>query len=451
MSQGDTTRGLPVLETEPARRGPDRRVDRRITYLGLATAIGFLVAAMASMALPAAARLGAWLPLHLVLAGAVGTAVAAMLPFFVAALSVAPPAPAGLRAAGVILVAGGAVAGVLGRVVSSGGASALAAAGAAGYVAGMGAVGLCAVLALRRAAGPRRPATELAYAVALLDVMVGVALVGLFLAGDAGVAGRWAGLRVGHAWLNLLGFATLVVAGTLVHFAPTVAGSRIRVRRSGGLAVGLLAIAAPLAAAGYALGPDPAGAAFPVAGWLVVVGAAAAVGGALALARHGLRAHADRAGWTTDSEWHRFTGRSLLLAPAWLLVATLLAAAGVLGHGADPQGWHLDRVGAPLVLGFVVQVLLGALSHLLPAIGPGTPEAHAVQRRVLGRGGTVRLGGWNAGVALLTVGLVAGRDALGSVGAPSFGAEMVAFGGLAIAVASGASTVLLLVTGLRAR
>jgi nitrite reductase (NO-forming) len=440
-----------VLETEPARRGPDRRADRLLTYLGLATAIGFLVAALASLALPSAARLGAWLPLHLVLAGAVGTAVAAMLPFFVAALSVARPAPASLRVASLILVAGGAVAGVLGRVASGGGPSAVAAAGAAAYVAGMGAVALCAVLALRGRAGRRRPATELAYAVALLDVMAGVALVALFLAGDAGVAARWAGLRVGHAWLNLVGFATLVVAGTLIHFAPTVAGSRIRVRRSGGLAVGLLAVAAPLAAVGYALGTDP-DAGMTLARGLVVVGATAAGGGALALTWHGIRAHTDRAGWTTDPAWHRFTGSSLLLAPAWLLVAAVLAVTAALEHGADPQGWRLDRVGAPLVLGFVVQVLLGALSHLLPAVGPGTPEAHAEQRRVLGRAATGRLVCWNAGVGLLTLGLAVGGDGLSAgAGSPANGAALMAFGGLGIAAASGASTVLLLVAALRAR
>ena len=166
MTTATESRALPVIETEPARRGPDRRVDRRITYVGLGLAIGFLVAALASLAVPTGARLGAWLPLHLALAGAVGTAIAAMLPFFVTALAVAPPAPAWLRATGLVLVVGGATAGMLGRLPAVGIVVDVAVAGAVAYVAGMAAVGLAAMLPLRHATGTRRPLTELAYAIA---------------------------------------------------------------------------------------------------------------------------------------------------------------------------------------------------------------------------------------------------------------------------------------------
>ncbi|HUG31239.1 MAG TPA: hypothetical protein VMQ65_12095 [Candidatus Limnocylindria bacterium] len=428
---GDS-RALNVIETEPPRRGPDRRADRQITYAGLVVAVGFLIAALVSLAVPPAARLGLWLPLHLVLAGAVGTAIAAMLPFFVAALSVAPPARALLRIGSIVLVAGGANAGVLGRLPAAGGVEGLAGAGAVAYVAGMAAVGLAAVLPLRRASGPRRPLTQLAYLIALLDVIAGVSLVAMLLAADPGVTGHWASLRVAHAWLNILGFVTLVVAGTLVHFAPTVAGSRIRQRRSGVAAVLLLAAAAPIAAIGYAAGPGGA------AGLMVQLGAGAAVAGAAALVVHGFQARRDRAGWTTDLDWHQFTGTSLLLAPVWLLVGAAIAAAGVLEYGAEPQGWRLDRIVAPLVLGFVLQVLLGSMSHLLPAVGPGTPEAHATQRRSLGRGASVRLAAWNAGVAMLTIGLVAGQEALGQAG-------------LGLALVSAAATLLLLILALRTR
>lgn len=424
------SRALPVMETEPARRGPDRRVDRQVTYAGLAIAVGFLAAALVSLAAPAAARLGSWLPLHLVLAGAVGTAIAAMLPFFVAALSVAQPAAAWLRTSAIVLVAGGAVAGMLGRLQPA--AEGVALAGAVAYVTGMAAVALSAMLALRRAAGSRRPLTEAAYAIALLDVMAGVSLVALFLATEPGVAGHWASLRVSHAWLNVLGFVTLVVAGTLVHFAPTVAGSRIRRRRSGAAAVILLAASAPVAAIGYAIGPGGAG------GLLAGLGSGALVGGATALLVHGAQARRDRAGWASDLDWHRFTGGSLLAGPAWLLVAALLVTSGVVVHGADPQGWSMDRVGAPLVLGFIVQVLLGSMSHLLPAIGPGTPDAHAAQRRVLGRWSSARLAAWNGGAAALTIGLAAGQGS-------------VAQAGLALALASGAATLALLILALRTR
>lgn len=364
---------------------------------GLAIAIAFIPFAVVSLVLPADARLGLWLPVHLALAGAAGTAIAAMLPFFVGALAVGVPAPAPLRVAGILLVAGGALAGVMGRVGVAGAISPVAAGGAVTYVVGMALVGLSAALPLLGRTGTRRPVAEAAYAIGLMDVLVGVALVALYLAGDPGTAAAWSGLRVAHAWLNLLGFVTLVIAGTLVHFAPTVAGSRIRRRGSGTLAVSLLAVAAPVVAVGYAVG----------AGGLAATGATAAVAGAGALVLHGVGAHRDRAGWTSDLPWHRFTGGSLLAAPAWLVVATALAAAGIAAHGTEPNGWRLDRLAGPLVLGFVVQVLLGSASHLLPAIGPGTPQAHAAQRRLLGTSATERLVGWNLGVALVTAGQVA--------------------------------------------
>ena len=56
----------------------DRNADRRITAGGIVAAGGFVAAALASLALPEATRLGAWLPLHLA-AGGAGAADAAGL------------------------------------------------------------------------------------------------------------------------------------------------------------------------------------------------------------------------------------------------------------------------------------------------------------------------------------------------------------------------------------
>jgi nitrite reductase (NO-forming) len=373
---------------------------------GVGAALGFLALSAGSLALPADARLGLWLPVHLALAGAAGTAIAAMLPFFVGALSVGSPAPAAVRVGSLVLVALGTVLGVAGRVGSGGAPSPVAALGAASYVIGMALVGIAAALPLRRATGTRRAVTEIAYAVGLANVLVGVSIVALHLAGDPGTAAAWAGLRVAHAWLNLLGFVALVIAGTLVHFAPTVAGSRIRRRRSGAIAVGLLALAAPVVATGYAMGSSA----------VATVGAAAAVAGAGALAVHGWHADRGRAGWTSDQAWHRFTSGSLLVAPVWLLVATLVALAGIVLHGTGPASWRLELVAGPLVLGFVIQVLLGSVSHLVPAIGRGTPVAHAAQRRVLGREATLRLTGWNVGVALFSAGQLVGSGVVVAAG-----------------------------------
>jgi nitrite reductase (NO-forming) len=81
-----------------------------------------------------------------------------------------------------------------------------------------------------------------------------------------------------------------------------------------------------------------------------------------------------------------------------------MAAAGVLGDGANPAGWSLPALIGPLVIGGIAQILVGAMTHLLPAIGPGDQVRHAAQRRPLGRAATARLVALNAGAALVTLG-----------------------------------------------
>lgn len=376
----------------------------------------FLAAALASLALPDGVRLGWWLPLHLALAGAAGSAIAAMLPFFVAALTVAPPAHPLLHGGAIALVAAGAGLAAVGRAAGATLPDPVAAAGAVIYLAGVAAVGLSALLPLRHADGPRRPPTQIAYAVALASVAVGAALAALYLGGVPQVVERWPWLRVGHAWLNTFGFVGLVVAGTLLHFAPTVAGARIRRRRAGLVAVAGLALGPATLALGYAAELDD----------LARGGALMTLAGATALAVHGLHVQRDAAGWTTDAEWHRITAGSLLAGPVWLVVAAAIAAWPVVETGADPVAWRLEPVLAPLVAGFAVQVLLGALAHLVPAIGPGGPDRHAAARRVLGHDATLRLVGWNGGVALLTVGLLGGPGWLVPAGGAVVAACLVA-------------------------
>jgi hypothetical protein len=84
-----------------------------------------------------------------------------------------------------------------------------------------------------------------------------------------------------------------------------------------------------------------------------------------------------------------------------------------------------------------MQALVGAWSHLLPSVGPGDAARHAVQRRELGRGATIRLAAWNVGAALLTVG--------------SFGHGWMSFAGAAVVGATILGSVALLVRALVAR
>ena len=338
------------------------------------------------------------------LAGAAGTAVASVMPFFTASLARVAPAGLGLRAGAIALVSSGALAVIVGW---SSGLTALAVAGGCAYLGGLGLTAAAAFLPLRATLGHPPRLVTAAYAAALVEVALGVALATSMVAGWAPVVGDWAALKPAHAWLNLFGFLSVVVAATLLHLAPTVAGTRIRRRAAGTLALLGLAFGAPLIAIGSAGGWDA----------VARVGAVIELIGALTLAGHAMAVQHDRGRWTTDAGWHAFTSLSLLAAPAWFLVAAAIAAGRVLWLGASPVAWSIALIGVPFVLGWTVQVLIGSWTHIVPAIGPGDQPVHAVQRRRLGWGGTVRVTAWNAAVAALTVGVVAGSSLLIAIGA----------------------------------
>ena len=252
-------------------RARERTADRRVTAVGLWAAGGFLLLSIGSAALPAQDRLGAWLPLHLALAGGASQAIGAALPFFTASLLAGRPARWELRVAALVLLGAGALAvsgGYAGHVPP------LAAAGGAAFVAGIGLLALAAFLPLRGALGSRHPWVLVAYGVALADVAVGASLGSFEVGGFGPVQADWAWLMPTHAWLNLLGFVSLVVAGTLLHLYPTVVGSRIAggVRRRV-MVVGL-ALGAPLIALAYLVRSDGigrAGAVIELAGALGLV------------------------------------------------------------------------------------------------------------------------------------------------------------------------------------
>ncbi len=380
-------------------------VDRSITVLGLGVAAAYTVAATMSFLLPEPGRRGIWLPAHLALAGAASTAIAAALPFFTSALAATRPAQPSVRLLGIVGVAAGAAM-VMATWLGSPGRATNALGGGL-FLAGLLATAIATFAPLRGALGPRRPLIVGAYAAALANVAVGATIATALLAGSPVVAASWAHLKPAHAWLNLVGFVSLVIAATLLHLGPTVVGARIRPRMSGRIAVSGLAIGAPVVAVGFAGQLD----------LVVRLGAIVVISGAAGIAGHGVAVDRDpdRGRWTTDEGWHAFTRRSLLAGQAWLALGVAVAAARALRFGADPGGWSLTVLGGPILVGGIVQVLIGAMTHLLPAVGPGDARTHARQRRVLGQAATARWVVLNVGVAMLFGGVLA-MDGAGSAG-----------------------------------
>jgi nitrite reductase (NO-forming) len=371
-----------------------RDADRRVTMAGVLVAALLVGLAAASLALPAAERHGLWLPLHLALAGAAGTAVAAVLPFFAAAIAQARPSAPALRIGGVGMIAAGALI-VSGGVIRE--SSAVAAGGGLVYLVGLGLVAVAAFRPLRQALAPRVRIIAGAYAVALAQVAAGAAMATALLGGFAPVAEHWVQLKPAHAWLNVFGFLSVVVATSLIHLAPTVAGSRIRPRASAMVAVAALLAGPPIVAIGFAFGSDA----------IARIGASSELLGAVALVVHAFVVRRDAGGWTTDPDWHRLAGWSLTAAPVWFVVTVAIAAGRILWLGAVPAAWTIDLLAAPLAIGWLVQVLIGSWTHLVPSIGPGDQATHARQRSVLGRWSTARLVLLNGGVGLLLVGVLA--------------------------------------------
>ncbi len=339
------------------------------------------------------------MPIHLALPGAATVAIGAVLPFFIAALAAARPGRPAVRIVVLGLLASGALA------VSSGvwlGSGPIATTGGLLFIAGLVGLGWLLASILGGALGPQRGLLPRAYAAAIANVIVGASLATLYVAGWTPVLEAWGGLKPAHAWLNVFGFVGLVISATLVHLYPTVLGTRISLRRSIRLALGGLSVGPPAVALGYLLGSDP----------VARAGALVVLAGAGALLWFIGEAHRARGRWTTDAAWHRFSSWSLAAGAAWYAVGIAIAAVRVLGSGADPAGWATDLVAAPLVTGFVLQVLVGSWTHLLPAVGPGDQRLHARQRTVLAAGANTRLAALNGGVALLAVGLSSGLTSL---------------------------------------
>lgn len=317
----------------------------------------FVVAAAVSLLAPADVRLGAWLPLHLALAGGASCAIAGAMPDFAAAL-VAGRVPRWVWVP-LAAFAVGAIAIAIGRPASF---TWLVATG--GTIFALGGLVLFAVIEwIRRHALNRRHTSVVrAYEAAALAPVVGGALGALL--GTGILTSAWqVQIRSAHAVLQLFGFLALTIAATDVLLVPTVLRTRAAPWRPGRT---LAAIAVGVAIAILGLAFD-----LPV---VVVLGAAALTIGTIGVLAFAVRTTQP---WPPNAE--RGAGAFLLASVVWLVLAAVALA--VLAFTDDVA----DRIGvlvAAVGVGVVVQALLGAWSYLLPMRAVGGPEVH---RQLLAR------------------------------------------------------------------
>jgi len=371
----------------------------------------WLTLAALSLLLPEADRIGVWLPLHLALAGAVSTAISGAMQNFVLALTASPAPPEPVVVAQFVLVTAGAAAIALDRVLGHELGVAL---GGTLFLLGMALLGWIVLLARRRSLQRRHTLPIAMYAAAIVAILVG----GTFgaLVGGGAVGGEtWFGLRQAHMTMNLLGWISLTIAGTLITFLPTVL--RIRMPSWHGWAtVGLLVGGLGAIATGLAtrLGP------------LAGAGGVAYAVGALGVAWLVVKVMRMPRTWPVP-----IAAKHLLLAVAWFEVGAIaLAVALVRGLGAFAA--FREPFLAIFALGWALQTLLGAWLYLLPMARPGHPDERRRQLSAIELGRVVQLLSLNAGVLLLA--LAGAGWVSGTAGAVGAGLALGG-GGLALAKA----------------
>lgn len=328
-----------------------------------------------------------WLLIHLLLLGAATNAILIWSTHFTAAVLRAPtPATRRPEAARLAALNAGILAVLVGGTTGPGWLGVAGATAVAGAVfAHLGAL----AVRLRRALPARFSVTVHYYLAAGVALLVGIPVGGWMLVVDDAARPR---LLLFHVHLNVLGWISLTVLGTLLTLWPTV----LRTRMAEGAARAATR-ALPLAASGLALLGVGLLAWWPVVAvaGVALFAAAVVVTAVPAVVAARQRPPSSFAAW------------SIAAGIGWLLVA-LVADAATLLTAADPAVAHVDfdAVLVPLLVGFVAQVLLGALAYLLPVALGGGPAAVRERTGVLDRHWAQRVSMGNAALAvfLLPVG-----------------------------------------------
>ena len=322
-----------------------------------------------------------WLMIHLLLLGAVSHAILVWSKHFADALLHSAPRPGDRRVQSwrLLLLNTGTfavVAGVLGGVWP------MTVAGATAVGSAVIWHGVALVLQMRRSLPSRFGKTVRFYVAAACFLPVGAFLGTMLARGLADPLHEQ--VMFAHAVVNVLGWMGLTVFGTLVTLWPTMLRTQIApgAERAAQRALPVLVLSVVVSATGALLGMQLL-AGLGVVGYLTGV---ALVAVPFLTAARG-KAPAAFPTW------------SVLAALVWL-VGTL--AALVLGVGAASTwavaGDRFSWLTPFLAAGFGAQVLLGALSYLVPMAAGGGPAAVRAANTVLDKGGALRIVVTNGGL-----------------------------------------------------
>jgi nitrite reductase (NO-forming) len=352
-----------------------------------------------------------WLLVHLFLLGAATNAIVIWSSHFTTTLL--PPAfrPRRVGASALLALNVGVVC-VLAGVSAN--AIAVTIAGAALVTSVVAYHGVVVGMAAQRARGGRFSTPVRFYWVAAIAVVFGIA------AGTAmaqGISSQWyARVFTVHVQLNVFGWIALTVLGTEFALWPMVLRTRMAdgVDRAARQTLGLCAVGLLTAVAGF-LAANRA---------VAVAGLVAYLAGAVRSLEPFVRTALQRRPHT-PSAW------MLVAATTWLVVVVvadlvLLARSSSL----DVYAGTVESLVPWAIAGFVTQVLVGALTYLLPVVVGGGPAGGRRAAELLDRWGAARTLVFNAGVVLVALPMPAAAT---DVGWWLVGVPLAVFVGLAAA------------------
>lgn len=235
-----------------------------------------------------------------------------------------------------------------------------------------------------RALPSRFGATVNYYIAASWLLPVGAGLGALLAAGNAGdVRHR---LLIAHAIVNVLGFVGLTVLGTLATLLPTMLRTRVAAGAEVVVRQGWLPLLGGIALAGTGAGLGWT--------WLLAAGLVLYAGGVIYSALPVVRA-------VIGKPPRDFAPLSALAALLWLVGSVaVLAVIAARGPSWEILEYQVKAVVPALAAGFAAQVLLGALSYLLPVVLGGGPTVYKARTAVFNRARRTRLILLNLGLAL---------------------------------------------------
>lgn len=324
-----------------------------------------------------------WLMIHLLLLGAATHAIVVWSKHFADALLHTPRRPADRRIQSVrlSLLNAAALAVVSGVQVD---VWPLTAVGAVGFVAAVGWHGTALVRQLQRALPAPYAFTVHFYVAAAAFLPFGALLGSLLARGLADPAHQQ--LKLAHATVNLLGWIGFPIVGTLLTLWPTMLRTRMADNAASATRRALPVLVVSIVASSVAaLIGHRALAGVGLVGYL----------GGLALVAPPFVSTARRKRPASYPTWSVFAGM------CWLALCLSALSFGV---ATSPSWVVADRrfsaIAPFLAAGFVAQVLIGALSFLVPMALGGGPRALRATNHAIEYGGALRIAIINAGLVV---------------------------------------------------